>query len=169
MKAERIFEQLENNPKRIASLASLVSGEQARWRAKPESWSLLEVVNHLLDEERQDFRVRLEYILYRPGENPPPIDPQGWVTGRKYNERDLDESLKGFLVEREQSLGWLKGLTKPDWQTSAPTPWGSITAGDMLVAWASHDTLHLRQLVELQHDWIVHLAAPFSGEYAGEW
>jgi hypothetical protein len=169
MNAETLFEQLELNARRISSLVSGVTDEQARWKPDPETWSILEVMNHLLDEERQDFRVNLEYILYRPGEDWPPIDPQGWVTSRQYNQRDPDETLKSFLEERQHSLAWLRGLPDPDWSTSRPTPWGTISAGDMLAAWATHDTLHMRQLVELTHDWVVRLSGSYSGDYAGDW
>jgi len=169
MKSESLFEQLENNARRIANLADNVGEEQARWRPTLDSWSILEVINHLLDEERQDFRVRLDYILHHPGKDWPPIDPQGWVTERKYNQRDLGESLQSFLIERKNSLLWLRGLENPNWQTSTPTPWGPAFAGDMLAAWATHDTLHMRQLVELQHAWVVRLTEPNNGEYAGEW
>jgi hypothetical protein len=42
----------------IMQLVSRVSDEQARWKPEADSWSILEVVNHLYDEEREDFRTR---------------------------------------------------------------------------------------------------------------
>ena len=66
-----------------------VSVEQARWRPSPDKWSILEVVNHLYDEEREDFRQRLELVLIDPAQAWPAINPRGWVTMRGYNERGL--------------------------------------------------------------------------------
>ena len=43
-----------------------ISAEQARWKPDSETWSILEVVNHLYDEEREDFRVRLPVPINLP-------------------------------------------------------------------------------------------------------
>jgi len=91
---DRLILQMADNAQSIRALAGGVLEEQARFKPDPDSWSILEVVNHLLDEEKEDFRVRLDYTLHRPDEEWPPIDPQGWVTAREYNERDLGESLR---------------------------------------------------------------------------
>lgn len=74
--------QLANNASSIAGLSRWVSDDQARWKPDAQSWSVLEVINHLYDEERKDFRLRLEYILFRPGQPWEPINPQGWVIER---------------------------------------------------------------------------------------
>jgi hypothetical protein len=161
--------QMAHQATSIANFTKGISGEQARWKPDSESWSILEVINHLYDEERQDFRVRLEYILYRPGQLWPAIDPRGWVVDRQYNQRDLEESVGNFLAEREKSLAWLRGLNSPDWATTSPTPWGQITAGDMFAAWVGHDLLHLRQLVELHWAYTNQAVKPYTTLYAGDW
>jgi hypothetical protein len=142
---------------------------EARTRPEPDSWSILEVICHLHDEEREDFRQRLDTIIHRPEEKWPPIIPVGWVTERHYNERDLEEMLASFLVERRKSLVWLNSLEAPNWQAVYPAPFGEIRAGDMLASWAAHDNLHTRQLVELRRTRLVHLTAPYDVRYAGEW
>lgn len=170
MDADRLVTQLTLNSERIAGLVAGVSAEQARWRPGEEAWSLLEVINHLYDEEREDFHLRLNLILHDPAAVWPPIDPQGWVTEREYSARDLAGSVQGFLAERAASLAWLRGLAAPDWDATVHTQWGwSITAGDMLAAWAAHDVLHMRQLVELHWAYVSQLAAPRTTIYAGEW
>lgn len=85
--------QLTCNAERIQAMATGVSAEQARWKPDSESWSILEVINHLHDEERRDFRVRLDLILRNPDREWPAIDPQGWVVEYKYNKRELESSL----------------------------------------------------------------------------
>lgn len=169
MDVSTMIAQLETNPACIRSLVAGVSPAQARWRPSAEAWSLLEVVNHLYDEEQFDFRVRLDCILNRPGEPFPPIDPQGWVTQRRYNERDLAASLQNFLDERRKSLEWLRTLASPDWNASHESQWGIMYAGEALAAWAAHDLLHMRQLVELRYQYTAHSAAPYPVEYAGGW
>lgn len=169
MDIERSKQLLLQNSERIRSLLQGVPTEQARWKPDPDSWSILEVVNHLLDEEREDFRVRLDIILHEPDRKMPPIDPEGWVMERRYNDRNLDESLKKFLSERQASLGWLEKIGEPDWQASYQMPFGPIRAGDMFASWVAHDLLHLRQLVELHRAYMLELVAPFEVGYAGPW
>src|SRR5690606_8242948 len=89
--------QFAQQAENIRGMVAGVSAEQARWKPNAESWSLLEVINHLYDEEREDFRARVKHVLDRAEGFPPSIDPQGWVTERQYNQRDLDTSLKQFL------------------------------------------------------------------------
>ncbi len=169
MDIEHLAAQMAANAARIRALVRGVSEQQARWRPDPASWSILEVVNHLLDEERQDFPVRLDYTLHRPGEPWPPIDPGGWVTERKYNEKDLEASLDSFLSEREASLAWLRKLAAPDWEAMHETSFGPIAAGDVFAAWVAHDLLHMRQLVELHWAYTTTELEPHRVDYAGTW
>jgi hypothetical protein len=169
MNLEKLILQMANDAQRIRVLVEGVGEEHARWKPAPDAWSILEVVNHLLDEEKLDFRVRLDITLHRPEEVWPGIDPAGWVSERRYNERDLGESLLGFLTAREHSLAWLKSLGSPNWEVSYEAPWGSIRAGDLMAAWVAHDLLHMRQMVELHWAYTMRNVEPYSARYAGEW
>ena len=142
----------------------------ASWRPASDTWSILEVVAHLLDEEREDFRARIDATLNRPGEPWTPIDPAGCVRDRDYASRDLDETLREFLAKRERSLEWLKGLRSVDWNADYEHPsLGILRAGDLLASWAAHDLLHIRQLMGLHWQYDARLSEPFATEYAGQW
>lgn len=169
MDVDHATSQMAENAARIRALVQGVSDQQARWKPDPASWSVLEVVNHLLDEERQDFRVRLDYTLHRPGEPWPPIDPQGWVIERDYNQKDLEASLDRLLSERQASLAWLRELSAPNWEMTCETSFGPIAAGDLLAAWMAHDLLHMRQLVELHWVYTTAELRPYRVDYAGAW
>ena len=162
-------QQLTQNPNRMAALIEGVTPSQAQWKPSPDAWSILEVINHLYDEEREDFRVRLDIILHHAEDPWPPIDPQGWVTSRAYNQRDLKQSLTNFLTERQNSLAWLQSLSNPNWQATYQAPFGPITAGDMFTSWVTHDQLHMRQLIELHRLHTETAAAPYNMRYAGIW
>jgi hypothetical protein len=165
-----IAEQLAQNAETIRSLVARLSDEQMRWKPTAKDWSILEVINHLYDEEREDFRQRVDSVLHRPGEDPPGIDPEGWVTARGYNGRDPDESVQNFLNERRQSITWLNGLDAPQWDNAYSHPSGfTLHAGDLLSSWLAHDFLHLRQLVELHYAWVRLQSEPYAVDYAGDW
>jgi len=170
MDSAALIDRMEAHTGMVRHLVEGVSENQAAWKPDAKVWSILEVTIHLLDEEREDFRVRLGLILSDPSTEWPAIDPQGWVTERDYARKDLQESLLSFLEERQASLVWLRGLTAPVWTTAKIHPVaGSMMAGDLLVSWASHDLLHIRQLVKLHWDYVQHLAEPYASDYAGEW
>lgn len=161
--------QLNQNAVAIQGLVT-VSVELARWKPAPAEWSILEVLGHLADEEREDFRRRVDYTLNRPGEAWPAIHPGAWVTERRYNEQDPDQTLADFLTERGASLAWLRQQADADWSRSYDHPAGvTLTATDLLAAWLAHDGLHLRQLVEL-HRAYLHVVWPGADiGYAGDW
>lgn len=169
MQLDHVMAQMTQQAAAIEALAGGVSAEQARWKPSPDDWSILEVINHLADEEVEDFRTHLDHILYHRDDPWSLIDPQGWVTQRRYNERDLGASLARFLAARRESLSWLAALPSPDWEAAVQAPWGALHAGDMLASWAAHDLLHLRQLVELRYADTLRQVAPYSVRYAGDW
>jgi hypothetical protein len=169
MQFETLYQELAHSAEMIRALTVGLTSAEARFKPNPESWSILEVVCHLYDIEREDFRPHLDSILYRPAEEWTPFDPQSWITTRRYNERNLAETLDSFLAERTKSLVWLKSLATSNWEAEHVDQFGSITAGEMFASWVAHDNLHIRQLVELRRARIVSLAEPFDVGYAGEW
>ena len=169
MDADFLRRQLALNRDRNAALSQGVSEDQARWRPDPESWSILEVISHLADEEEFDFPVRLKMILEKSDKEWPAIDPQGWVTEKKYNEGNLFETLNRYMELRNDNLIWLESIESPDWDIVYEAPFGEITAGDMYVSWVTHDLLHMRQLVELHRFYLIEQAKPYRLDYAGDW
>jgi hypothetical protein len=169
MQFEILYEELAHNIEIVRQLVTGNSQAEARFKPNSESWSILEVVCHLYDEEQEDFRQRLDIILHSPDAKWPPIDPGGWVTLRKYNERDLGEMRENWVAERNRSLTWLRGLSTSNWDVEYPAAFGPIRAGDMLASWAAHDNLHIRQLVELRRARVMKITEPYDVRYAGEW
>lgn len=169
MDYEVLFTQLQQHAHAIQALTRGLSPDDARWKPDADAWSVLKVINHLYDEERRDFRVRLDIILHRPHEAFPHINPPQWVIDEKYSERELDTSVQDFLDERAASLRWLTGLAPFNQDATHTGEFGTVTAGEMFSAWVAHDVLHLRQLVELHYALVQKHAAPFILEYAGAW
>jgi hypothetical protein len=170
MNLEYFIERLSANRQVFQGLVDGVGPEQAKWRPLPGKWSILEVINHLHDEEREDFRQRLDLVLSNPEQTWPRIDPPTWVTSRQYNERDLSVSVNRFFGERENSLSWLSQLKDPRWLNPYEHPdGGAITAGDLLASWLAHDYLHIRQLSRLHWQYVGLIASPFQTNYGGPW
>ena len=94
MEFNALYQELQYSTAMIRALLAGVEPAAARRKPSAESWSILEVVCHLYDEEREDFREHLDFILSRAGPQRQhkdwhAIDTEGWVTQRNYNEQDF--------------------------------------------------------------------------------
>jgi uncharacterized damage-inducible protein DinB len=166
---ENIIRPMTANAEAMRALVQTISPEQADWKPGPETWSLKEVLAHVYNEERMDFRTHLQEMLQHP--------PQPWGALRQeyVPVATCRQALDGFLLEREASLAWLKALPAPDWDVQSQASFGpsqktlTFSAGDVLLSWVEHDILHLRQIVELLHAWNAKQASPYALDYAGGW
>lgn len=168
MDVKPLASQMEQNAQAVRALVQNVSDRQARWKPEPDAWSILDVINHLAYEEVHDFRNRLNLVLHRPQEAWPSGESARGVT-EDSRERGLERALEAFLSAREASLAWLEGLETPNWAATFEAPFGEIRAGDIMTAWAAHDLLHLRQLIELRWALLSRDVEPYSVRYAGAW
>lgn len=169
MEFQTLFRELTHSTEMIWALLAGISQDEARIKPSKSSWSILEVICHLYDEEREDFREHLGFILHRQHEEWHPIAPMAWVKLREYNEQDFNKMKSKFFREREKSLAWLKGLKNANWKIKHKSQWGSISAEEMFANWVAHDNLHVRQLVELRRKHIERIARHCNLQYAGEW
>jgi ribosomal 50S subunit-associated protein YjgA (DUF615 family) len=159
---QEIIRQLTVNAETMRALVQGVSDEQAQWKPRPETWSLKEVMEHVYNEERIDFRKHLREMLSDPTQPWAKFRPEEYVA-----VESLQQALERFSSEREASVAWLEALESPDWDIKAQGP--KLSAGDVLVSWVDHDFLHLRQMIKLLHTWHEKQASPYSLEYAGGW
>ena len=169
MEFKILYQELTQSTEIIRTLLVGISQEESQKKSQPNAWSILELLCHLYDEEREDFRARLALILERDKKEWPGIDPQNWVTMRKYNQQDFIATQANFFEERKKSLDWLKSYVKANWDISYTSPFGTMTAGDMFASWIAHDNLAIRQFVELRRSRIEEITKPYDITYAGDW
>ncbi|REJ81925.1 MAG: DinB family protein [Bacteroidetes bacterium] len=166
---QNIIEQLENNMEIFKAFFKSSNHDMILWKPAHEKWNTLEIVCHLYDEEREDFRARLIHVLENPDAPLPPIDPPGWVSQRNYAAQNFQLKCSAFLTERKNSVKFLRGLKNPKWDNAYQHPkFGPLSAKMFLANWLAHDYLHFRQLTRLRHEYLQHV----SGEklsYAGNW
>lgn len=170
LNVDALIRRMEAMLQSLPALLTSVTPEEAHWRPDGGGWSIVEIVNHLADEEVEDFRTRLRMTLEDPAAPWPKIDPEGAARERDSNSRPLASSLQRFLTERRASLEWLRSLGEVGWATSHQhIKIGPLLAGDLLAAWCDHNILHLRQIVKRFHQLTQRDAGPYSTAYAGDW
>jgi hypothetical protein len=173
MNTQPAIARLERFPAALQAAVATVCADEARFKPPSGAWSILEAVCHLADEETDDFRARLAFVLDRTPGPWRPIDPEGWARDRRYNEQDLSTAIARLTAERAKSVAWLRALPAgADWSLAYQHPkFGPIRAGDLLASWAAHDALHLRQIAKRLWELAARDAGEggFSTAYAGEW
>jgi len=169
MKPQHIIQELSKNTAIFKGLFKDIEKSAYLWKSCPTKWCLLEIICHLYDEEREDFRTRTKQVLENPELSLPPFDPVKWVKERNYIEQNYNEMLDKFINERQQSIDWLQSLKNPQWNNTHQHPkLGALSANMFLANWLAHDYLHIRQINNLKYNYLMQ----FSGEslvYAGNW
>ncbi|MCI0550961.1 MAG: DinB family protein [Anaerolineae bacterium] len=148
MEFKTLYQERVQSTEMIRALLTGVSQKEAQVKPSKSTWSILEVTCHLYDEECEDFREHLDFIistslnarLHRQDKDEwHPIAPQAWVKLRKYNQQNFKTMQQKFFAEREKSLKWLRGLKNADWNITYTSKFGSMRAGDMFTSWVAHD------------------------------
>lgn len=164
-----LIDQLARHREVFKHLLTGLSEDEVRWKPDPEKWCALEIICHLHDEEREDFRARVRSVLESPESPFTKIDPPAWVRERGYMQKDFNGMLDNFLMERERSVDRLRGLKAPKWTNANKHPTvGPVSAELLLANWLAHDLHHFRQLNNLRYGYL----ADTSGQpmdYAGKW
>ena len=166
-----LIEELQKNARIFESffIPTPEADDFIRWKPFPEKWCLLEILCHLIDEEKEDFRTRVKFALENTPGQPPAIDPTGWVLSRNYIHQNYAEKCVEFLSERNLSTIWLNSLPEGNWTSFFIHPkFGKFTAHYLLSNWLAHDFLHIRQIIKLKYDYLAQKCGENS-KYAGEW
>jgi hypothetical protein len=166
----RLIDRLEGFGNALPAVVSMCRDDESAWRPDPSSWSVLDIICHLVDEETRDFRARVLSTLEDPSAHWEPIDPVGWADTHAYANQDLDMKVNDFVQLRAESVRLLRELESPDWSRAYRHPKiGELSAGYMLSCWCAHDALHLRQMSKRFHQLALRDGTDDKLEYAGTW
>jgi hypothetical protein len=152
-----IISSLSQNSSVLKAQLQGKSREEYTFKPTPDKWCMLEVLCHLVDEEKEDFRTRVEYVLRDPNEQLPMFDPTQWPASRNYMGQDYAAKLAEYLDERAKSVAWLESLVDPQWENAYQHPkLGPLSAEMFLANWLAHDYIHIRQLNRLAFGYLQH-------------
>ncbi|MFY0591034.1 DinB family protein [Roseivirga sp.] len=164
-----IINELESNLDVVKNMAITHSPDQAKWKPTPDTWCLLEIVCHLIDEEVLDFRARTQTALFPDQYSFIPIDPVSWVTANAYIDQNYEIKMQEWISERERSIQWLKSLKDVDWNSFLVHDiFGKMSAQLFLENWLAHDYIHLRQINRTKRAFLAKNAIS-DISYAGKW
>ncbi|MEJ0079868.1 MAG: DinB family protein [Puia sp.] len=142
------IEILERTPHVLIQLVSGLSADWTMMNEGDETWSVFDVMGHLIHGEKTDWMTRIEIILSEgPNKEFEPFDRFAQLEESK--GKSLDQLLKEFLAVRELSLEKLKrlNLKENDFNKTGIHPkFGTVTLSQLIAAWAVHDLDHISQI-----------------------
>lgn len=133
------------------ALDAFLRGLPDAWTLRNEgenTWSVLDIVGHLIHCERTDWMPRAKMVL-EFGETLTfgPFDR--WGHAREVVGKSLGQLLDEFARLRSENLDELSALNlgEDDLQRRGKHPaFGVVTLSQLLAAWAAHDLNHLHQI-----------------------
>ena len=145
-KLEATLALLERTP---GALDELLRGLPEEWTQRNEgegTWSVYEVMKHLVKAEGQNWVPRARMIL-EAGEQRP--FPPFVRVEEQPEKKSLEVLLHEFGAARRENLDTIRGLglTDRDLAKRGVHPnFGAVTLGQLLSTWAAHDLTHLHQI-----------------------
>ena len=140
----------------LATLAANMRGALSRptidWRARPAEgeWSLVEIVCHLRDVEREVHQARFRAIIEQDNVFLPGVSADEWAPRRGYWQQDGPAALADFLVARDETVRLLAPLPAEMWQRQGRHAFlGGTTMHELLSLMTRHDQIHWEQIKKL--------------------
>lgn len=134
-----------------SALDTLLRGLPEIWTMQNEgekSWSVFDVIGHLIHGERTDWMQRVRMILeFGESKSFEPFDR--WGHERESRGKSLNELLDEFTRLRSQNLAELRALKlrEEDFKRLGRHPaLGVVGLSELLSTWAVHDLTHLHQI-----------------------
>ncbi|GBF78432.1 DinB family protein [Paenibacillus sp. 598K] len=122
------------------------TADQLAWKAAPGSWSVTEVLAHLVDHSLV-VSFRLREILSGSSVRLPAFDQDAWVAGQRANDYSAGELLVAAHALVAFNAALLARLTDEEWQRSGINAVGAtVTIADAISAFVRHVDTHLAQI-----------------------
>ena len=147
---DRSLELLSRTP---AVLRAWLGGVSTAWTAAnygPDTFSPFDVVGHLINGEKTDWMLRVNWMREKGAREPfPPFDR--FAQERESQGKSMAMLLDEFEALRKQSLAELRAL-KPDRKLfdlpGLHPKLGAVTVRELLATWVVHDLNHIAQIAK---------------------
>ena len=117
----------------------------------PDTWTVVDIVGHLIHGERTDWMVRVKGLMqFGPSHTFEPFDRAGHSRG--IEGLSLAQLLDEFAQLRAENLRELHqlNLQPGDMNRQARHPaFGPVALSELLATWAAHDLTHLHQIARV--------------------
>lgn len=145
------IEILERTPDVLNNLLQNIAIDWTSTNEGGDSWSVYDVVGHLIHGEKTDWIPRMEIILSDNADKT--FEPFDRFAQLNENEgKSLAQLLEEFKVLRQENMVQLRAanLTENDLEKTGIHPaFGEITLSQLLATWTVHDLNHIAQIARV--------------------
>jgi uncharacterized damage-inducible protein DinB len=140
------FEAFLNTHGQLVTAIDGLSEEQTTWKPKPESWSVLEVLTHLVDHSIVvSFRIR--DILAGTEAQLPAFNQDAWVSGQYANAGKVSDVLQTFHALLLYNSLLLSRLDAEDLEKTGVNAKGeTVSIKQIVEGFTNHVQRHLGQI-----------------------
>lgn len=142
-----LLQALAAMPAKVAQVFTDVDEAQARRVSTETEWSMVDVVEHLIDVDLR-YRTRFEQVVVEDN----PFLYAIWPDETAQTlDLTVDALVKRFQLDRFQTVTFLESCSLSDWQRPATHEiFGETNFRYLVQNMVDHDALHLNQLIELK-------------------
>ncbi len=148
---EKSIEILQRTPGVLSLLLQGISKEWTSSNEGGDTWSVYDIIGHLIYGEKTDWIPRAEIILSEKDDKKfEPYDR--FAQFEESKGKSLQQLLDEFVKLRNKNIEQLlsKRLTAKDFEKTGIHPvFGEVTLSQLLATWAVHDLNHISQIVRV--------------------
>jgi len=145
---EKSLEILERTPNVLIAMLQDISSDWTSPNEGGDSWSVYDIIGHLIHGEKTDWVPRTEIILSENSDKKfTPFDRFAQFEDSK--GKTLNQLLKEFKMLRERNIEQLrsKKITDKNLEEIGIHPaFGNVTLSQLLSTWVVHDLNHIAQI-----------------------
>jgi|SRR5579863_136525 len=145
---EKSIEILERTPHVLVQLTDNLSADWTMHNEGGETWSVFDVIGHLIHGEITDWMTRIQIILSEGGNK----EFKSFDRFAQFEEskgKSLKQLLNEFVAVRELNLNKLRDLNlkEKDFNKTGIHPkFRTVTLSQLIAAWTVHDLDHISQI-----------------------
>jgi uncharacterized damage-inducible protein DinB len=153
----RFFETLAATPQALKASLKGLSKKVLLWTPAPGKWSILEILCHMRDMEREAYIERYTRILSENEPALPNLEGEALAILRAYRSQKAPEVVREWVALRRQTLQLLRKAGKAQWaRAGIHATAGRLTMEDLIRRHAvGNDEAHLRQIEAIKRRFAV--------------
>jgi len=145
---EKSIQILERTPNVLDAMLRNISADWTLHNEGGESWSVYDIIGHLIHGEKTDWIPRAKIILSeKPGKKFEKYDR--FAQFEESKGKSLSQLLNEFKILREKNIEILRSLniTDKNLQEKGIHPaFGEVTLSQLISTWVVHDLNHIAQI-----------------------
>ncbi len=148
---EKSIEILERTPEVLFTMLHGISDDWTSNNEGEETWSVFDVIGHLIHGEKTDWVLRAEIILSENSVKK--FEPfNRFAQFEESKDKTLPELLDEFKLLRNKNIDRLlsKNVTEKDFDKTGIHPaFGEVKLSQLLSTWVTHDLDHISQIARI--------------------